>query len=424
MVAVRPELDLDSALFQRFTALLPTVAEELFGASLATMPEVAELPDDHFTPHVLPAIVATMTGFLHSLQEQRPFSVAEISDHMTPVIQRHVEERIPVRALIDAFFGGARRLWTMALELAEPEDLPDLVAFSLTLFDLLNNLTLAMADDYLAVEQSFTGIERDARRALCAALLRGADVGELAVSADLTPAAEYDVLAIRVRSAAHAEPLAGHAMARRRLRLVQNALDDLVGTSALHTFDGSSGIALLPVRSDGVRARYLRLATMLTQQLGTAVLLVPWPRVATAELPEPARQAAELAELAAMLERPGGVYELDDLLLEFQLTRPGPARDRLADRIAPLLDHPHLLESLDAHIRFGADRKAAAAEVHVHPNTFSYRLRRVAELTGIDPADPGGSRLIAAALIIHRLYPAESPARVDNTPVERLVSGD
>ena len=102
------------------------------------------------------------------------------------------------------------------------------------------------------------------------------------------------------------------------------------------------------------------------------------------------------------------MYRLDDLLLEFQLSRPGAARDRLAARIAPLLGAPHLLEALEAHLHFGADRKAASKHLHVHPNTFSYRLRRVGELTGIDPAEPTNSRILAAAVTIHRLHPPAS----------------
>ncbi|WP_280214844.1 PucR family transcriptional regulator [Nocardia cyriacigeorgica] len=86
----------------------------------------------------------------------------------------------------------------------------------------------------------------------------------------------------------------------------------------------------------------------------------------------------------------------------YQLTRPGRARDRLAERIAPLSTRPHLLAALDAYLRHGTDRKTAAAEVHVHPNTFSYRMRRIAELTGLDPADPAGTRVLAAALTVVR----------------------
>jgi DNA-binding PucR family transcriptional regulator len=34
------------------------------------------------------------------------------------------------------------------------------------------------------------------------------------------------------------------------------------------------------------------------------------------------------------------------------------------------------------------DVRAAAARLHVHPNTLRYRVRRAAELTGLDLDDP------------------------------------
>lgn len=64
------------------------------------------------------------------------------------------------------------------------------------------------------------------------------------------------------------------------------------------------------------------------------------------------------------------------------------------------------METLDSHLRYCSDRKAAAAEIHIHPSTFSYRLRRIEKLTGVDPSDPNGSRLLSAALVAHRLRPA------------------
>ncbi|BCJ48868.1 PucR family transcriptional regulator [Actinoplanes sp. NBRC 14428] len=50
--------------------------------------------------------------------------------------------------------------------------------------------------------------------------------------------------------------------------------------------------------------------------------------------------------------------------------------------------HAKLLETLRAWLEAFGDVAAAAAAVHVHPNTFRYRLRRVAEVGGLDLADP------------------------------------
>jgi len=47
-----------------------------------------------------------------------------------------------------------------------------------------------------------------------------------------------------------------------------------------------------------------------------------------------------------------------------------------------------LLETLRAWLDAFGDVNQAAASVHVHPNTFRYRLRRLAEVGGIDLGDP------------------------------------
>lgn len=384
----------------RIAAQLPTLAADLMDASLAEIPSAGGLDADHFVEDFAPVLVAGVARFLCALEERRTLTRAEVIELATPLVEGHAEDRLPQRALLDGLYGGMNHIWNLAIEAAEPDDLPDLFTLSQQLLKLLSDISVAISDVYTEVEQSLYGGDRQARRALCAALLDGDDPESAARRADITVAERYDVLALRLRAVERVAPMSDHTLARRRMRLVQHVLDEASGTTALHTFDGTSGVALLPAGGG-----HARLAHRLTDLLGTDVLIVAEQSVPTTALPDLARHLTESAELARMLDRPVEVYDLDDLLLEYQLTRPGPVRDRLIARIAPLLDHPHLVEALDVHIRFGTDRKAAAAELYLHPNTLSYRLRRVAEITGIDPVDTHGSRLMAAAFLNHNLFP-------------------
>lgn len=61
-----------------------------------------------------------------------------------------------------------------------------------------------------------------------------------------------------------------------------------------------------------------------------------------------------------------------------------------------------LVETLRAWLDAFGDVAAAAAAVYVHPNTFRYRLRRLAEVGGLDLDDPD-SRF--AAMLQLRLVP-------------------
>ncbi|UFS96047.1 PucR family transcriptional regulator [Nocardia huaxiensis] len=396
---------LDSPILTRLLARLGDIAQNVFEAGLGTVPATADLPYEHFAEEVLPHMVSGFINFLRVIEERRPLTAEEVAEFVVPVVERNAEDRIPLRLLMTTVFVGARRGWLEMAGEARPEDLEELITLGAYALDLLMHLTITMAEVHADVGETVYTVEREAHRTLATALLRGAPAEDLAARADVTLEEHYDVLAIHARTGPLV-PIADNLATRRRIRLVHRALAARTGSAPLYVFDGSAGIALLPSGSGA----YDDLADTFAQQFGLDVHMAEYSGVARADLPEAARHVTDLAELARLLGRPTGIYRLDDLLLEYQLTRPGPARDRLSERIAPILGHPHLFEALDAHIRHGSDRKAAAAVLHVHPNTHSYRLRRVAELTGLDPSDPHDSRLLAAALTVHRLYPAPEPA--------------
>ncbi|HYF73184.1 MAG TPA: helix-turn-helix domain-containing protein, partial [Nocardioides sp.] len=89
--------------------------------------------------------------------------------------------------------------------------------------------------------------------------------------------------------------------------------------------------------------------------------------------------------------------------------------DRPTGPLARLLayDQRHrsfLVDTLRAWLDAFGDVGAAAESLYVHPNTFRYRLRRVAEVGEIDLADPEAR--FVAMLQLRVLAPAERPASV------------
>ncbi|MER5192874.1 helix-turn-helix domain-containing protein [Streptomyces sp. NPDC002755] len=59
---------------------------------------------------------------------------------------------------------------------------------------------------------------------------------------------------------------------------------------------------------------------------------------------------------------------------------------------------PDLLVTLDAYYRHDMHRGFAATALNVHPRTLDYRLRRVRELTGLDPGSTHGVRILSAVV--------------------------
>lgn len=81
-------------------------------------------------------------------------------------------------------------------------------------------------------------------------------------------------------------------------------------------------------------------------------------------------------------------------------------------RELPAYDQRHggvLLPTLRTYLASGGVAAAAASELAIHRNTLSYRLRRVAELTGRSPLDPRQQLALHLATLLHLLM--TTPAR-------------
>ncbi|MGG8406989.1 PucR family transcriptional regulator, partial [Streptomyces sp. 12297] len=110
------------------------------------------------------------------------------------------------------------------------------------------------------------------------------------------------------------------------------------------------------------------------------------------------RLAGEVREVAAASGRGPGLYLLDDVLLEYQLSRPSPAREGLAALLGPLDARPELIDTLRVFLACSLDRRRAAARLQIHPNTVDYRLRKATEFTGLDAARGADVLTLRAAL--------------------------
>lgn len=76
-----------------------------------------------------------------------------------------------------------------------------------------------------------------------------------------------------------------------------------------------------------------------------------------------------------------------------------PFVDDWLSAVARRLDSgPDLLVTLDAYYRHDMHRGATATALNVHTRTLDYRLRRVRELTGIDPGSTRGVRILSAVV--------------------------
>jgi sugar diacid utilization regulator len=329
---------------------------------------------------------------------------------------RRAEERVPLDAVLTAYHVGARIGWLALVEGAQPEDTDALVAAGVRVLAYTQQVTAEVAAAYLEEQQTIYGEERDAARALASALLAGEPADSLAARLGVGIAPAYVVVVVRM--AAHADEadrgVGGAVAARRTGRRAQSSIDAWAGMPVVSLLEPMGGAILLPTSVDdapGCADRVHELIEAVQKAAGVAVLA----GAAIADVPRASAQAHDVVRLARTLEKSPGAYLLRDVLLEYQLTRPSDAQDALASLLDPIDRNPDLPLTLEVYLEQDLDRRRTAAALHVHPNTLDYRLRRIVELTGLDPSTSRGLQLLGAALAARRLGGASGSA-VSSTP--------
>ncbi|MFD1507247.1 hypothetical protein FE374_14335 [Georgenia yuyongxinii] len=119
-------------------------------------------------------------------------------------------------------------------------------------------------------------------------------------------------------------------------------------------------------------------------------------------------EAAEAAAIAVSLERFGRVTHFREVLLDHLARASRFSHSLIEDTLVPLRKYDDernttLVQTLRTFYETRYSLTRSANLLHVHPNTVTYRLRRVHELTGLDPADPDDLLLLSMGLKLGEL---------------------
>ncbi|MEU6564567.1 PucR family transcriptional regulator [Nocardia nova] len=222
-------------------------------------------------------------------------------------------------------------------------------------------------------------------------------------------AGSYTVLALRI-SRYRQNP--SERAARRAAERIRAALTAWCPPDVLFTPCTQGGTVLFPAPMSGgeIDIMWERLSAAAEADLIAACALA-----APAGIPDAAEQAHGLLTLAWRLRYPPRVYRLDDLALEYQLTRPGPGRRILGDLLNPLDAHPILMRTLFVHIGNDLNRRRTARELGVHVHTVDYRLKRIGELTGFNPCSTRDLWYLRSAMVVRRGTASDDRAPDDTT---------
>ena len=384
------------------------LARAMVEAFVEEVPIYRQLPREQLQGEILDISRRNLRTFFRCIRERRPPTDEELAEPRASAARR-AEERVPLESVLTAYHIGGRIGWRAMADEARVDERDELDEYAEGVMSYIQRVTGAVAAAYMEEQQHIYGEQRDARRTLTEALLAGPRDDTLwppqgqARRAGVNLAPGYMALALLVsptedeRSAGVTGAVAG----RRKVRRVQAALDRLAGQPVLTLLEPDGGPVLVPVGEDAAATALAQagdLVTELCRAAGADVTAgAAWGRgpegVAAA-----AAEAREILQLATRLRRPPGTYRLDDVLLEFAVTHPTDTAVRLEHVLDPIADRGDLIETLEQWYAADFDRRAAAALLNVHPNTLDYRLRRIAELTGMEPGSARGVQMLGAAM--------------------------
>ncbi|WP_207400726.1 PucR family transcriptional regulator [Actinomadura roseirufa] len=156
-------------------------------------------------------------------------------------------------------------------------------------------------------------------------------------------------------------------------------------------------VALVPSRDGEPPDRALALARDFAEMaarpcaVGTAAGTVR----ALAGAASMARQVSAAAPLETV---PSRTHTMADVFVELGTAHLPHVDGWLREVSGRLSGGPALLATLDAYYRHDMNRLLTAATLHIHPRTLDYRLRRVRDLTGLEPNSTQGVRVLSAAV--------------------------
>lgn len=384
------------------------------------VPPVATVDDDGA---LLMAYEAVLTDAV--LDGRRP-TEADLSS-VRRAGARAAEEGMSAGSAVDLYLSAAARRWSL---LVPATDGRSVQVAAQTLFDGVRATMPALVEGYQQARRQLVRHEETLRREFIDDLLRGdADI------AGLVQRAEPFGLDF---SRAHQVVLAGS----RDDRLVDERDGNVLERAVISHYGdrdvmatNKSGylVAIVPSALNALDVD--KAADRLHDALRRSASAKLWRLAAGRPYPgaygiarsyEEAREAVIFAE---RLHPDVSVVRIRDLLIYRVLGRDRVAiSDLVRGVLAPLTEArggaEPLLATLEAYFATGGVATAAGRRLHLSVRAVTYRLRKIAQLTGHDPADPSQRFILQAAVLGARLLQWPATPGAPSIGREGVAGGD
>ena len=311
---------------------------------------------------------------------------------------------VALRALLDLYLSAAWRLWRHLPTVANAADGPAAVVEAGELMlRAVDEVVAVLTEGYQLARRDLVSAQATARREFVDDLLLGgaqamAGLVERAGLFGLNLAGPHAVVVVRAEKPfTDSSPLTG--VLERSILGAKADADALVTTKDGHlvvifaapdrrAIDGviDSLTSRLPSTAPGVQLQR-------TAQVGAWRMGAGQAQQGPAGVRLSFEQAQEALELSARLGGSEQVVDAADLLLYRVLVRDETAMRELMDAVLTPLTAARggaepLLSTLEAYFAAGGNASLSARSLHLSVRALTYRLEKIAELTGRDPADP------------------------------------
>ncbi|MFF2554298.1 PucR family transcriptional regulator [Nocardia sp. NPDC058058] len=373
-----------------------TVSEQLVGLFVDKVAPCGTMPGDFLSGDVTSVTRVCLEMAVGMLDGQdMPAKIGRLAE----AAGGWAREGVPIDSILHSIHEGFKYGMDLISANSSAQDHTNLMDGAKRVIEMLDAISVTVAHAYVREHKAVVSEHHNAVHTLTSALLGGHSTSTMARECGIELATEYSVLALDIpRHPDELHPmLDGEVVARRKLRRLQAELATRCAGTALALLSVDGGTVLIPTTAmaDGELDELLA-------RLSTAAHVPVMATVVTSapdDVPSAADRAHELLDMVKRLHSVARLYRFTDMALEYQLTRPGPGRETLGALLDPLDDHPELLQTLRCHISNNLNRQRTAHLMHIHTNTVDYRIKRVRQLTGFDPAANSGLWQLRSALI-------------------------
>ena len=327
---------------------------------------------------------------------------------------------IALRALLDLYLSAMWRLWPNLPDVAEAKDSAAVIRAGEVMLRAADDVVATLTEGYQLARRDLIAAQAIARREFVDDLLLGGSQGVATLVAragsfGLSLAGPHAVIVVRAeRPFTESSPLT--TMLERSILGTKADTDALVTTKegalvvifAAPDRGAIGGVITslagsLPAATTSTGVRLRRTADVGTWRMG-----VGGAHQGPAGVRLSFDQAVESLEVGARLGGHQQVWDAADLLVQRVLVRDETAIRELVDAVLTPLTGARggaepLLRTLEAYFAAGGNSSRTARSLHLSVRALTYRLEKIAAVTGRDPADPANRFELQVAVTGARL---------------------